>query len=174
MNNNLNKPLIFSSDIHLDSRGYFSEIYNKKNKNFKKIQFIQDNLSYSSRGVLRGLHYQLLYPQTKLITVIYGKIFDVAVNLKKTSKNFGKVYSFNMTSKRNNQLLIPPYFAHGFQCLSEYALVHYKCDNYYYYEDQYGIIYDDNSFNINWPLKNKIISKKDKKLPFFDKKNKYF
>ena len=174
MINNFNKPLIFSSDIHSDSRGYFSEIYNKKNINFKKIQFIQDNLSYSHKGVLRGLHYQLLKPQTKLITVIFGKIFDVAVNLKKTSKDFGKVYSFKMNNKINNQLLIPPYFAHGFQCLSKYALVHYKCDNYYYYEDQHGIIYNDSTLNINWPLNNKIISKKDKKLPFFDKKNIYF
>lgn len=169
-----NNPVLTTSQIHKDSRGYFTELYNFKNKNFKNITFVQDNLSYSKKGILRGLHFQLRNPQLKFITVIYGKIFDVAVDLRNNSKNFGRVYSFEMSFKNKNQLLIPRGFAHGFQCVSEYALIHYKCDNYYFSNDQHGIIENDLSFKIKWPIKKKIISKKDSKLPNFNKHKIYF
>ena len=139
------------------------ETYKKKSSNFN---YVQDNFSYSKKGVIRGLHYQHKYPQTKLLSVIKGKIFDVAVDIRKKSKNFGKVYKYILKDNLNNQLLIPRGFAHGFQCLSSDAIIYYKCDNYYASKDQHGIIFNDKILNIDWPIKKKIfISKKDKKLP---------
>lgn len=170
----IKKPIIFSSNIHKDHRGHFTETYVKKNKNFKNLKFVQDNMSYSKKGVLRGLHYQLNKPQTKFLTVIHGDIFDVVLDLRTKSKNFGKAFYFNMSAKNNNQLLIPIGFAHGFQCVSKTAIVYYKCDDYYYENDQHGIRYDDLSLGIKWPIPKKIISKKDRALSNFDPSLKYF
>ncbi len=161
-------PEIFSSIIHKDDRGYFSEIQNYKNKKVKKFKFIQDNVSYSKKGTLRGLHFQQKHPQTKFITVIHGNIYDVAIDLRSKSKYFGQVFKYKMSSKKNNQLVIPSGFAHGFQCTSEIAIILYKCDESYYPNDQHGINYNDKFFNIKWPISKKIISKKDKALPNFD------
>ena len=170
----MEKPTLIQSRLFKDNRGYFSEIYTKKKLINKKYNFVQDNISYSKKGVIRGLHYQFNNPQTKYITVIFGKIFDVAIDLRKKSKHFGKVYSFIMTNQKNNQLIIPVGFAHGFQCLSNFTILHYRCDNYYFSNDQFGIIYDDQFFDIKWPIKKKIISEKDKKLPSFNINENYF
>ena len=158
------EPLLFSNKIYYDDRGFFTETYLKKKK-FEKFKFIQDNFSYSVKGVIRGLHYQLRKPQTKLLTVLSGKIYDVVIDIRKKSSNFGKVYTFHLNSKKSNQLFIPKGFAHGFQCLSSSALIFYKCDNYYKPDDQYGINYNDKTIKIKWPIKKNILSKKDKLLP---------
>ncbi len=168
------QPILINSNIYEDSRGYFTEVYTSQNIYVKKFKFIQDNISSSKKGVIRGLHFQIKYPQTKFITVIKGKIFDVAVDLRKKSKNFGKVFSYDLSDNKNNQLLIPRGFAHGFQCLSDSAIIHYKCDNYYYSDDQHGIIFEDKTLKIKWPIKTKIISDKDRSLQIFNKNKKYF
>ena len=168
------EPILIKSKIYNDDRGYFLEIFKNDNKLLNKFKFIQDNLSYSKKGVVRGVHYQLKKPQTKFITIISGKIYDVCIDLRNKSKNFGKKYVFNMSDNKNNQLLVPKGFAHGFQCLSDFAIIHYKCDNYYDSDDQYGVIFNDNTLNIKWPLKQKKISDKDKNLPLFNKNFKYF
>ena len=165
-------PKLYHNNLFKDNRGYFMETYKKKSSNFN---FVQDNLSYSKKGVIRGLHYQYKYPQTKLLSVIKGKIFDVAVDIRKKSKNFGKVYKYILNDNINNQLLIPRGFAHGFQCLSSDVIIYYKCDNFYAAKDQYGIVFNDNILNIDWPIKkNIIISKKDKKLPNFSEDINFF
>ena len=115
-------PELINTKIYRDLRGYFTEVYTSKNGYLNKYKFVQDNISSSKKGVIRGLHFQSKYPQTKFITVIKGKIFDVAVDLRNKSKNFEKVFSYNLSDK-NNQLLIPRGSAHGFQCLSDYAII---------------------------------------------------
>ena len=170
----VDNPLLINTKIYRDLRGFFSEVYTSKNGYLNKYKFVQDNISSSKKGVIRGLHFQSKYPQTKFITVIKGKIFDVAIDLRNKSKNFGKVFSYNLSDKKNNQLIIPRGFAHGFQCLSDYAIIHYKCDNYYYINDQHGISINDETFKIKWPIKTKIVSSKDKALPIFNKDKKYF
>jgi len=155
------------NNIFYDERGYFIETFKKK---FFNINFIQDNFSLSKKEVIRGLHYQLNKPQTKLLSVLKGKIFDVIVDIRKSSENFGKIYEFYLDHKNDNQVLIPRGFAHGFQCLSAEALIYYKCDNYYYPDDQYGIHYNDKDLKIKWPIKKKIIvSQNDQDLPILSK-----
>jgi len=168
------KPTLLKSQIHNDDRGYFLETFKENNYLLNKTKFIQDNVSYSKRGVIRGIHYQLNKPQTKFITIIYGKIYDICIDLRNQSSNFGKTYEFNMSDNKNNQLLVPRGFAHGFQCLSDFSIIQYKCDNYYYANDQYGIVFNDETLNIKWPLIKNNISDKDKKLPIFNKNFKYF
>ena len=166
------RPKLFNNNLYKDSRGYFLETYKKKSLNF---DFVQDNFSFSKKGVIRGLHYQFKYPQAKLLTVVKGKIFDVAVDIRKKSKNFGKVYKFILKEKMNNQLLVPRGFAHGFQCISDEAMIYYKCDNYYFPKDQHGIIFNDKTLKINWPIKkNIIVSNKDKQLPYLIENKKIF
>ena len=165
------KTKLFSNTLYKDERGYFIETYKKENF---KIDFVQDNFSLSKKGVIRGLHYQLKKPQTKLLSVLKGKIFDVIVDVRKKSNDFGKIFTFILDEKHNNQLLIPRGFAHGFQCLSLNALISYKCDNYYYPDDQYGINYNDKDLKIKWPAQAPIVSMKDRKnLNLKDFKKKY-
>jgi len=147
-------------------RGYFSERYNKftlQKKIGKNLNFFQDNLSYSKKGVLRGMHFQSPKPQAKLVSVCYGKIQDVALDIRKNSCTYGKYFSIILSSSNHTQLLIPKGFAHGFLVLSDFAIVNYKVDFRYIPENQKTIFYNDKKFNIKWSKSiNKIIlSKKD-------------
>lgn len=161
------KPTIFA-----DSRGYFFESYNQNELKKAGIKFnpVQDNESKSSKGVIRGLHYQLLpYAQSKLIRVVEGKIFDVALDLRKGSRTFGKWFGVDLDCETKQQVLIPAGFAHGFSVLSDTAVIQYKCDNLYNPEYERGIQLIDPELDINWKLGSiiPIISGKDSKHPFF-------
>ena len=152
--------------VYNDERGYFMESFKESfiNQNFPNIHFVQDNESKSSYGVLRGLHLQLKpYSQTKLVRVIEGEIYDVAVDLRPKSQSYGKWESFILSSLNKKQLLIPNGFAHGFICLSEIAIINYKVDNIYSKDHERTILYNDPSLNIKWPIENKnlIVSQKD-------------
>jgi dTDP-4-dehydrorhamnose 3,5-epimerase len=162
--------LIFEPKVFEDSRGYFFEAYN--NSVFKEaginMTFVQDNQSQSSYGVIRGLHYQNdPHAQTKLVRVLVGSILDIAVDIRKSSATYGKVFAIELSDENKKQLFIPPGFAHGFSVLSEKAVVLYKCDALYNKESEGGIIYNDPSLNIDWqiPADKAIISDKDKLLP---------
>ncbi len=161
--------LLVEPDVFHDPRGYFTEIYKKGGYDIlgRERDFVQDNLSYSVKGVIRGLHYQVKHKQAKLIKVIRGEIFDVAVDLRPDSSNFGKWESFIISDKNNRQIFIPEGFAHGLCVLSETAHLLYKCTDYYYPGDEGGIIWSDPLLNINWPVQDPIVSEKDKKLPAF-------
>lgn len=161
--------LLVEPDVFHDNRGYFTEIYKKSGYNKLQIErdFVQDNLSYSVKGVIRGLHYQVKQKQAKLIKVIRGEIFDVAVDLRPDSKTFGKWESFILSDKNNREIFIPEDFAHGLCVLSETAHLLYKCTDYYYPDYEGGIIWSDPILNINWPVQDPIVSEKDKKLPAF-------
>lgn len=157
------EPTVFG-----DNRGYFMETYNFKD--FKEagldMIFVQDNQSKSKRGVLRGLHFQYKHPQGKLVRVTKGEVFDVAVDLRKNSKTYGKWYGVILSEENKRQFYIPEGFAHGFLVLSEEAEFVYKCTDYYHPEDEGGIIWNDPDININWPLdkvEEVILSEKDKK-----------
>jgi dTDP-4-dehydrorhamnose 3,5-epimerase len=164
--------LIIQPDIFTDSRGYFFESYNQNKFKNAGISFVpvQDNESKSSRGVIRGLHYQLNpQAQAKLIRVVEGRIFDVAVDIRKGSATFGKWYGIELDSESKTQLLIPRGFAHGFSVLNEIAVIQYKCDNLYNQQLERGINLNDPELNIDWKLGNiaTIISDKDLKNPDF-------
>ncbi len=153
--------------IFRDKRGFFKEIY--KNKILKK-KFIFDVMSYSKKGILRGLHIQTKFPQAKLITVTSGKIMDVAVDLRKNSKSFGKYYSTIISQDSDFSLFIPEGFAHGFLCLSQTCTINYKCSEYRNKKSEKTLRWDDEQINIKWPVKKPILSLKDKNgknLDFF-------
>jgi len=164
--------LIFEPVVYTDNRGYFFESYNEQTflKAGINIRFIQDNKSYSIYGVIRGLHYQLdPHAQTKLVRVLKGRIIDVAVDIRRSSKTFGKWVAVELSSDNKRQLLIPRGFAHGFSVLSETAEVSYKCDGLYNKESEGGIRYDDPQLGIDWkiPPGKAIVSSKDLALPLF-------
>jgi dTDP-4-dehydrorhamnose 3,5-epimerase len=162
--------LIFEPKVFGDSRGYFFESFNahlSKESGIDQV-FVQDNQSRSTYGVIRGLHYQLPpHAQAKLVRVLAGEILDVAVDIRKGSPTFGKVYAIRISAENKKQLYIPPGFAHGFSVLSEMAEVLYKCDAFYDKESEAGIIYNDPTLEIDWeiPQGKEIISDKDKVLP---------
>jgi len=155
-----------------DNRGYFMESYSQKHYEDAGIaaHFVQDNQSSSVKGVLRGLHYQKKHPQGKLVRVIEGEIFDVAVDIRPRSPTRGKWYSVILSGKKQNQFYIPEGFAHGFLVLSDNALFAYKCTDFYKPEDEHGIIWNDPTIDIKWPDlgMDYILSDKDKALPKFD------
>ena len=160
-----------------DERGYFMETYNKND--FSEIginvEFVQDNQSKSSKGVLRGLHYQINYPQSKLVRVVSGEVYDVAVDLRPDSKTYGKYFGVKLSAENKKQFFIPKNFAHGFLVLSETAEFVYKVDDFYHPNDEGGILYNDPEIGIKWPLDNieqVIQSEKDKVLPTFKERNK--
>lgn len=162
------KPTVFK-----DNRGYFMESYNQKNINklLGNVNFIQDNESESSRGVLRGLHFQKPpFTQAKLVRCLKGGVLDVALDLRKDSKTYGIFETISLTEENKKQLFIPKGFAHGFIVLSKSAILSYKVDNYYNPESESGIIWNDPDLNIDWKInKNEIIvSEKDKNLPTFN------
>ena len=159
---------IIYNDIHPDNRGEFMETYKKTS--YADLlglnhDFVQDNLVYSDANVLRGLHYQEKFPQGKLVSVIEGEIFDVAVDINKKSDTFSQWFGAKLSKNNSCQLFIPPGYAHGYCVLSDFAIVMYKCTDYYHKNDQKGIIWDDDKINIKWPISNPIISEKDSKLP---------
>ena len=162
--------IIIESPLFKDDRGFFYESYNKKNLDkIIKIAFVQDNESKSNRGVIRGLHFQKSpHAQTKLVRCVSGEILDIAVDLRKNSKTYGKSFSIELSSENNKQLLVPKGFAHGFQVLSNEALVIYKVDEYYNPDSDSGIIWNDKDLSIEWNLDLKpILSDKDLKLMSF-------
>ena len=167
--------LIIEPQLFKDDRGFFYESYNKNNldKNIN-IVFVQDNESKSFKGVIRGLHFQAPpFEQSKLVRCISGNILDVAVDLRTNSKTYGKSFSIELSSENNKQLFVPKGFAHGFQVLSETAIVNYKVDNFYNSKSDSGIIWNDKDLSIDWNLDLKpILSKKDLKLiPFKELKS---
>jgi len=163
--------VIIEPTVHGDERGYFVETFRAdKLEEFLgyKINFCQDNESKSSRGVLRGLHYQLApAAQTKLVRVIQGKVLDVAVDIRKGSPTFGKHVSVELTAENKHQLLVPRGFAHGFVVLEDNTIFAYKVDNYYSPENDRGIAFDDKALNINWQVAHSELnlSAKDKVQP---------
>lgn len=162
---------IFEPKVFQDERGYFLESYNKKVFNDlieQNIDFVQDNESFSSKGVLRGLHYQIgEFAQAKLVRVIKGTVLDIAVDIRKESKTFGKHVAIELSEDNKKQLFIPRGFAHGFIVLSNTAIFSYKTDNFYNKESEGGIIYNDPALNIDWQLPQDefIVSGKDILLP---------
>jgi dTDP-4-dehydrorhamnose 3,5-epimerase len=162
--------VIIKPDIYSDNRGYFFESFNLEAMKKLNIDFqpVQDNESKSSRGVIRGLHYQLNpFAQAKLIRVIEGKIFDVALDLRRKSRTFGKWFGVEIDSSAKDQVFIPAGFAHGFSVLSETAVILYKCDNLYNREYERGVSVSDPELAINWKLGafSPVISDKDLRQP---------
>lgn len=161
---------IIEPQVFGDERGYFMETYHQSEflAAGLDLQFVQDNQSRSTQGVLRGLHFQKQYPQGKLVRVLLGAVFDVAVDIRKGSATFGQWYGVTLSGENRRQFYIPPGFAHGFLVLSEIAEFTYKCTEFYHPEDEGGIVWDDPTLNIQWPLAavaTLIISEKDRKLP---------
>jgi len=164
---------ILLPEVHNDSRGCFSETYRQDKLNAAlgyEVNFVQDNESFSTKGVLRGLHYQTgIYAQAKLIRVIQGRVLDVVVDLRKDSATFSKHFSVELSAENKTQLFVPRGFAHGFIVLSDTAIFSYKCDNFYNSAHEEGVIYNDKDLNIDWKLDEKefLISEKDLALPTF-------
>lgn len=167
---------IIEPKVYGDNRGYFEETY--QYENFKEagldMIFVQDNESKSKKGVLRGLHFQTQYSQGKLVRVLQGEVFDVAVDLRKDSETYGKWTGVRLTSENKKMFYIPENFAHGFLVLSEEATFAYKCTNLYHPEYDSGIIWNDKEINIGWPLEGIdeiLLSDKDKKQQTFEEFN---
>jgi dTDP-4-dehydrorhamnose 3,5-epimerase len=160
--------LIIEPQLFKDERGFFYESYNKNNLDIN-IVFVQDNESKSYKGVIRGLHFQAPpFDQTKLVRCVSGNILDVAVDLRTNSKTYGKSFCVELSSENNKQLFVPKGFAHGFQVISDEAIVNYKVDNFYNSKSDSGIIWNDKDLSINWSLDLKpILSEKDLKLISF-------
>ena len=150
---------LYKKDTFLDNRGFFRELYLQKNIK-KKFPF--DVISLSNKNVIRGLHIQLKNPQGKLLTVLSGKIFDVALDCRKKSRTFGKYFSIKLSESDNTSLYIPEGFAHGFCSLENNTILHYKCTNYRDSKSETGILWNDPKLKIKWPIKNPSISVKDK------------
>jgi len=155
-------PKLIKSEIYKDTRGFLKETYRKNILN-NDIDFPFDIMSFSTKNVLRGLHLQKKNSQAKIITVTHGKILDVAVDLRKNSKTFGKYVSFIISDKDNFSFYIPKNFAHGFLCISKNCTVNYKCSEYRHVKSEVTIDWSDRNLNIKWPIKKPIISKKDSK-----------
>lgn len=166
----IQEVVIIEPKIWKDDRGYFFESFRYElfEQEIGKISFIQENESFSTYGTLRGLHYQKPpFAQSKLVRVIQGKVLDVAVDIRKDSKTFGKYISVELSSENKKQFFIPRGFAHGFVVLSDTAIFQYKVDNYYNKESEGGIIWNDRTLNIDWEIEVDLIkiSDKDKVLP---------
>jgi dTDP-4-dehydrorhamnose 3,5-epimerase len=159
--------LIFEPEVHADSRGSFYESYVRKKYQGQGVdcEFVQDNHSMSRKGVLRGLHYQENPGQAKLVRVTLGEVFDVAVDIRKGSPTFGQWSGVLLSAENHRQLYIPTGFAHGFCVLSGTAEFLYKCSAYYAPSGERGILWNDPDIGIDWPIKDPLLSEKDKKLP---------
>jgi dTDP-4-dehydrorhamnose 3,5-epimerase len=171
--------IVIRPTVYADSRGYFFESFNQTVFHDAGISFspVQDNESRSSKGVIRGLHYQLNpYAQAKLIRVVEGRIFDVALDIRKMSLTFGKWFGVELDSEAKDQVLIPKGFAHGFSVLSDTAIIQYKCDNVYNQQYERGISINDPDLDINWKLGSltPVISEKDLKHPYLKDAEKNF
>lgn len=170
--------VVIEPKVFGDERGYFYEAYNKNT--FHELgldyDFVQDNQSFSRKGVLRGLHFQKQFPQAKLVRVIEGEVFDVAVDLRKDSTTYGKRFGIRLSGENKKMFMIPKGFAHGFLVLSDTAVFSYKCDDFYHPNDEGGIIYNDSNIAIEWPKIDcaLVISEKDRRHPCFNECEKYF
>ena len=161
--------IIIEPEFFQDDRGFFTEMYHQEKFELAGIKgdFIQDNRSRSRQGTLRGLHYQVKIPQGKLVWVLSGEVFDVAVDIRQSSPTLGKWVGNVLSSENRNGIYIPPNFAHGFCVLSEQAEVFYKCTEFYSPEHERSIRWDDPDLAIDWPVKDPILSVKDANAPFF-------
>lgn len=158
---------VITPTVHGDNRGYFMETYNENDMKEAgiDIKFVQDNQSASTKGVLRGLHRQINYPQSKLVRVIKGSVFDVAVDMRENSPTYLKWYGIELTEENKKQFLIPKGFAHGFLVLSDYAEFCYKVDDFFQPNDESGIAYNDPTIGVKWPISSDMVlnlSEKDK------------
>lgn len=163
---------IIEPEVFGDERGYFMETYHFEEfmKAGLSMKFVQDNQSLSKKGVLRGLHFQIKYPQGKLVRVLKGEVFDVAVDLRECSPTYGNWFGAVLSDENRKMFYVPEGCAHGFLVLSEEAVFSYKCTEFYHPEDESGILWNDPDIGISWPLQDKeqpIISARDKKLPTF-------
>ena len=163
---------IIEPDVHSDHRGYFMETYNQQDMAAEGLNmvFVQDNQSMSRKGVLRGLHFQKQFPQGKLVRVIRGAVFDVAVDLRRNSATFGQWYGVELTAENKKQFYLPPGFAHGFMVLSDEAEFCYKTTDFYHPDDEGGLMWNDPDINVQWPLDKVdeiLLSEKDKVNPSF-------
>jgi dTDP-4-dehydrorhamnose 3,5-epimerase len=162
----LKEVVLVEPERHEDSRGLFYELYHQDK--YTKIgipdTFVQDNVAQSKRDVLRGLHYQLRYPQGKLVMAVQGTVFDVAVDIRRGSPSFGQWCGFELSAANMRQLYIPPGFAHGYCVLTDTATVVYKCSRFYAPDDDHGIIWNDPTINITWPIVTPVLSAKDRAL----------
>ena len=160
--------LVFEPDVFADSRGFFVETWNQRRyaEAGLKASFVQDNISVSHRGALRGLHFQNPSPQGKLLSVWDGEVFDVAVDLRQSSPTFGKWHGLRLSSQSKRQFFIPAGFAHGFVVLSDTAMFHYKCTDFYSPKDELTIRWDDPDIGIHWPDASPTLSDKDSKGKF--------
>ena len=164
--------IVIESKVYGDDRGFFMETYHKKDfyDGRIKVEFVQDNHSRSKKGVLRGMHYQITEPQGKLVRVISGEVYDVAVDIRKDSETYGRWYGTKLSSENKRMLYVPEGFAHGFYVLSDYAEFTYKCTRFYNPKDEGGFRYDDKDIAIDWPLEGEtpIVSEKDLALKSFN------
>jgi len=164
----LKDVIIIEPDTFPDKRGYFMETYHQKKFALGGIdvEFVQDNQSMSTKRTLRGLHYQIQRPQGKLVRVLDGEVFDVAVDIRRSSQNFGKWFGILLSANNKRAVYIPPNFAHGFCVLSDRAELLYKCTDFYGPEYERTIRWDDPELAIDWPIKDPILSEKDATSPF--------
>ncbi len=163
--------IVVEPKVFKDSRGYFFESFNKKIFEQGGIisQFVQDNQSFSQKNVLRGLHFQKPpYTQAKLVSVIQGAVLDVVVDLRKSSQTYGEYFSLELTGENKKMLFIPEGFAHGFATLQDNTIFSYKCSNLYNKDSEASILWDDKTLNIDWQIKNPILSEKDLIAPKFN------
>lgn len=160
--------VVLEPKVFGDNRGYFMETYNQKDFEEAGLHynFVQDNQSHSTKGVLRGLHFQKTHPQAKCVRVLDGEVYDVAIDLRKGSPTYGKYFGVVLSGENKKIFMIPRGFAHGFLVLSEQATFTYKCDDFYHPEDEGGIIWNDPNVNVAWPkVENVLLSAKDQVLP---------
>ena len=159
--------LLIKPSIFTDDRGFFFESY--RQSRFKEagldIQFVQDNVSYSHKNILRGFHYQIENPQDKLVMALQGEVLDVAVDLRRSSPTFGQTVTRILSEENKHQLFVPKGFAHGFLVRSKSALIHYKCSNYYNPDGERGLKWDDPALEIDWGVAKPILSDKDRQHP---------
>jgi dTDP-4-dehydrorhamnose 3,5-epimerase len=163
----LPEVLLIEPRVFADRRGHFLEIFEARRYPAHGVPegFVQDNLSFSRHGVVRGLHYQLRHPQGKLVMVAAGRVFDVVLDVRRGSPTFGRWLSLTLEAESGRQLYIPPGFAHGFQVLGEAATFLYKCTDYWAPGDEYGVRFDDPDLGIPWPVARPVLSEKDLNLP---------
>lgn len=156
--------LIIEPKVFADARGFFMEMWNEKRYREAGVdcRFVQDNVSSSRRGIVRGLHFQNPNPQGKLMWVMEGEVFDVAVDLRQSSPTFGRWHGVNLSAQNHLQFFVPPGFAHGFAVLSESALFAYKCTEPYSPEDEATLLWDDPDVGVRWPVTDPVLSEKDR------------
>lgn len=167
INTDIPDLLIIEPKVFGDQRGYFLETFQAERYKSAGIlcDFVQDNLSFSAKGVLRGLHFQIKHPQAKLVQVLKGSVYDVAVDIRPGSPTFGKWVGIELSEDNHRQFFIPQGFAHAFCVLSDTALFNYKCSDYYNPHDEGGIIWSDPEIGIDWPMNSPVLSQKDSIYP---------